>query len=66
MKITMLVSISRSDGFRATTGEVVEVDDAMAQDLLTNEMAIPTDAIKLPRQPVVKPTATKEGKHGNG
>ena len=57
MVIRMLVSISRSgpDGFSARIGQEIEVDDAVAQDLLTNEQAEPGGVIKLPRERKPKP-----------
>ncbi|MFH0938245.1 MAG: hypothetical protein V1899_03055 [Planctomycetota bacterium] len=49
MVVRMLVSISRSDGFSARIGQEIDVDDGVAQELMTNEQAEPVGAIKLPR-----------------
>ncbi len=49
MIVKMLVGISRSDGFGARIGQEIEVDDELAQELMTNEQAEPVGAIKLPR-----------------
>lgn len=55
MIVKMLVSISRSDGFSARIGQEIEIDDKVAQELMTNEQAEPVGAIKLPR-PLVEET----------
>ena len=55
MLIQMLVSISRSDGFNAHIGQEIDVDDPLAQELMTNEQAEPVNAIKLPRGPKPAP-----------
>ena len=57
MIIRMLVSVSRSDGFSARIGQELAVDDAIAQDLLTNEQAEPVGTIKLPRERKAKPVS---------
>lgn len=64
MIVKMLVGISRSDGFSARIGQEIDVDDALAQELMTNEQAEPVDVIKLPR--VEKATAGGGGSSGFG
>jgi hypothetical protein len=51
MIVRMLVSVSRSDGFSARIGQEIELEDELAQELMTNEQAEPVGAIKLPRAP---------------
>jgi hypothetical protein len=45
MKILMLVSVSRSDGFCATQGQVIELDDAeLSAEMLANGWAVAAES----------------------
>lgn len=41
MFVKMLVAVSRSDGFSAKLGQIIDLKDAVAADLIKNRMAEP-------------------------